>query len=178
MHLLCVSAISGLHILSHKHTSCLSAISMSPMEWEVVFMYTPPPPPPPLQTHTQLSSHVSFPFSPQSNYLASEGGNLLSLVAPQVPIRGNVLRLYNELITLNESKALCLEKKRRRQVGIRGIQEAKMGMWACKQIQEKAETSGCKSEVVTHMFGLCLIYKQLQIFYKAESCALMLLAFS
>lgn len=123
---LCFSNFGAAYTLSHKHTSCLCAISMSLVEWEVVFMYTPPPPPPPLQTHT-LSSHASLPFSPQSNYLASEGGNLLSLVAPQVPIRGNVLRLYNELITLNESKALChrshawKKKKKRRQVGIRGI---------------------------------------------------------
>lgn len=49
-----------------------------------------------------------FPFSLQSNYLASEGGNLLSLVAAQVPIRGNALHLSNELITLNELKTLWL----------------------------------------------------------------------
>lgn len=69
-------------------------------------MYTTTTSTPP-HTHTQLSSRVSLPFPPQSNYLASEGGNLLSLVAPQVPIRGNALHLYNELITLNESKTLC-----------------------------------------------------------------------
>lgn len=55
-----------------------------------------------------------FLFPPQSNYSASEGGNLLSLVAAQVPIRGNVLHLSNELITLNELKnsvalLMCIE---------------------------------------------------------------------
>lgn len=83
------------------------------------FLYTPPE-----HRHAApFPSRVSLPFSPQSNYLASEGGNLLSLVAAQVPIRGNTLHLSNELIALNELKTLLRrEKKKRggRQVGMKG----------------------------------------------------------
>lgn len=99
------------------------------------FLYTPPE-----HRHAApFPSHVSLPFSPQSNYLASEGGNLLSLVAAQVPIRGNTLHLSNELIALNELKTLLRrEKKRgRRQVGMKGTQGTNSGM--CENAAESGQ---------------------------------------
>lgn len=85
------------------------------------FLYTPPE-----HRHAApFPSRVSLPFSPQSNYLASEGGNLLSLVAAQVPIRGNTLHLSNELIALNELKTLLHREKKKR--GAAGRDEGDLG---------------------------------------------------
>lgn len=115
MHLSTVKAISGLHTLTHTHTSCLYAISMSPLHHTILkrlFSHVFSCLLHPYYTHTHTSPwfflHHVCPclFSLQSNYSASEGGNLLSLVAAQLPIRGNGLHLSNELITLNELKTL------------------------------------------------------------------------
>lgn len=111
---LTLRAISGLHIPTEN--SCLRATSASPNRADILFwvfffpffLYTPPK-----RRHAApFPSRVSLPFSPQSNYLASEGGNLLSLVAAQVPIRGNTLHLSNELIALNELKTLLRREKK------------------------------------------------------------------
>lgn len=118
--------------------------SMSPMKWRnCCLMFFPSLSLRP-HTHTPLSSRVSLPFSPQSNYLASEGGNLLSLVAAQVPIRANELHLSNELITLNELKTLCrrscLWKKKRaagRDEGDLGDKNGNAGL--CRNTGESSE---------------------------------------
>lgn len=110
-------AISGLHIPAES--SCLRATSASPNGADILvrvffFPFFSSTPLPNTGTQPPFPSRVSLPFSPQSNYLASEGGNLLSLVAAQVPIRGNTLHLSNELIALNELKTLLRREKKRR----------------------------------------------------------------
>lgn len=127
--------------LSRAHTSCLHAISTSRPHpdglkglFSRVFLFTH------THTHTPYPPVCPFPFfSPQSNYLASEGGNLLSLVAAQVPIRGNALHPSNELITLNELKTLpgsrsrAWKKKAGRQVG------RTKGIWGTKRNKKRGE---------------------------------------
>lgn len=124
---LTLRAISGLRIPAEN--SCLRATPASPNGADILllwvffpfFLHTPPE-----HRHAApFPSRVSLPFSPQSNYLASEGGNLLSLVAAQVPIRGNTLHLSNELIALNELKTLLRREKKRG--GAAGRDEGDLG---------------------------------------------------
>lgn len=108
MHLLCVRAISEVHTHTPSHTRiyqlspCHRFYIPSPWTLEIVFPCFPFPHLP----HKQQPPSPLLRVSPHSNYLADEGGNLLSLVAAQVPIRENVLYLPNELIKLNELKTL------------------------------------------------------------------------